>query len=179
MESTSEYMETHYYDSKVIGGADASNHVNFNLFWSDYAQYLVDESKTQFVTENFTTMTSQAIQAFLALCIIDLPFQAASQIHNYQSDESTGQTITAGSNAILFKKEIKEVEVDLKPNFIVTHRYKKANGGDDGEEAIPESFLINTTYQCEIVMTNVSPVKQKFNLLYQIPAGSMPMGKTR
>ena len=46
MESTSEYMETHYYDSKLIGGADASNHVNFNLFWSDYAQFLVDESKT-------------------------------------------------------------------------------------------------------------------------------------
>ena len=63
------------------------------------------------------------------------------------------------SNAILFKKEIKEVEVDLKPNFIVTHRYKKANSGDDEEEAIPDAFLINTTYQCEIVMTNVSPVK--------------------
>ena len=37
MESTSEYMETHYYDSKVIGGADACDHVNYNLFWSDYA----------------------------------------------------------------------------------------------------------------------------------------------
>ena len=61
MESTSEYMETHYYDSKVIGGADACNHVDFNLFWSDYAQFLIDDTKTQFVTENFTSMTGQAI----------------------------------------------------------------------------------------------------------------------
>ena len=28
-------------------------------------------------------------------------------------------------------------------------------------------------------MTNVSTQKQSFNLLYQIPAGSMPVGKTR
>ena len=46
MESTSEYMETHYYNSKLIGGANARNHVEYNLFWSDYAQFLVDESKT-------------------------------------------------------------------------------------------------------------------------------------
>ena len=50
----------------------------------------------------------------MALCILDLPFQAESQIHTYQSDEATGQSITAGSNAIFFKKEIKEVEVQLK-----------------------------------------------------------------
>ena len=87
--------------------------------------------------------------------------------------------ITAGSNAILFKKEIKEVEVQLKQNFIVTHRYMKVKGHVDEDEAIPDAFLINTPYKCEIIMTNVSPVEQKFNLLYQVPAGSMPMGKCR
>jgi hypothetical protein len=77
---------------------------------------------------------------------MDLPFQAASQIHTFQSDESTGQNITAGSNAIFFKKEIKEVEVQLKQNFIVTHRYKKVSGHVEEEEAIPDAFLINTPY---------------------------------
>ena len=61
----------------------------------------------------------------------------------------------------------------------MTHRYKKVTGHVDDEEAIPDAFLINTPYLCEVIMTNVSPGKQKFNLLYQIPAGSMPMGKTR
>ena len=44
MESTSEYMETHYYNSKLIDGANARSHVEYNLFWSDYAQFLVNES---------------------------------------------------------------------------------------------------------------------------------------
>ena len=111
MESTSEYMETHYYNSKLIGGAQAKHHVEFNLFWSDYAQFLVDDSKNEFVTDKFPYMVNNSVQSFLAICIMDLPFQAESQIHNFQSDESTGQAFTAGSNAILFKKEIKEVEV--------------------------------------------------------------------
>ena len=166
MEDTKEYMETHYYNSKLIGGGDAKSHINYNLFWSDYAQFLVDDGDNQFVTENFTEMVNQPIQTFLALCVLDLPFQAKSQIHTYQSDGSTGQNITAGSNAILFKKEIKEVEVHLKSNFIVTHRYRKKSGHSDEEEAIPDAFLINTPYECEVVMTNVSPVEQKFSLLY-------------
>ena len=57
MESTSEYMETHYYNSKLIGGKQAKDHVRYNPFWSDYALFLVDDGKTQFVTENFTSMT--------------------------------------------------------------------------------------------------------------------------
>ena len=46
MESTSEYMETHYYNSKLIGGADAREHIEYNMFWSDYALFLTDDSKT-------------------------------------------------------------------------------------------------------------------------------------
>ncbi len=34
-------------------------------------------------------------------------------------------TVTAGSTLIAFKKEIKEVEVSLKQNFMVTHRYHR------------------------------------------------------
>jgi hypothetical protein len=41
----------------------------------------------------------------------------------------------------------------------VTHRYKKTTGHNDDEEAIPDAFLINTEYLCEVVMTNVSPVE--------------------
>jgi hypothetical protein len=48
----------------------------------------------------------------------------------------------------------------------VTHRYKKVSGHVEDEEAIPDAFLINTPYECEVVMTNVSPVEQKFSLLY-------------
>jgi len=38
---------------------------------------------------------------------------------------------------------------------------------------------MNVPYECEVIMTNVSPFKTDFNLLYQIPIGSMPMKKTK
>ena len=38
MESTGEYMETHYYDSKLKGGLEARNSMPlYNLFWAEYA----------------------------------------------------------------------------------------------------------------------------------------------
>jgi hypothetical protein len=36
-----------------------------------------------------------------------------------------GVDVCAGSNTILFKKEIKEVEISLKNDFMVTHRYHR------------------------------------------------------
>ena len=90
-------------------------------------------------------------------------------------------TITAGSNLIIFKKEIKNVVINLEQDFMVTHRYAREDGqGQSNEdEAIPNEFLINTPYSCEVIMTNVSPNVKEFNLLYQIPVGSMPIYKTK
>jgi hypothetical protein len=107
-----------------------------------------------------------------------------ASVHQYQADESRGVTIVAGSSAIIFKKEIKEVEVEIKQDFMVTHRYSridtygKSNKSDD-DDAIPNEFLLNVPYECEVIMTNVSPISTEFNLLYQIPIGSMPIMKTK
>ena len=38
MESTGEYMETHYYNTKIKGSLEAFKHLPlYNLFWSEYA----------------------------------------------------------------------------------------------------------------------------------------------
>lgn len=54
--------------------------------------------------------------------LLDLPFQDPKH-HKYKSDGKRGIKITAGSNMILFKKEIKEGKVELKNDLIITHRY--------------------------------------------------------
>jgi len=80
-------------------------------------------------------------------------------------------TIVAGSSVIIFKKEIKEVEVDIKQDFMVTHRYRRIDdygqrNRSDDDDAIPQEFLNNVPYECEVIMTNVSPISTEFNLLY-------------
>lgn len=101
--------------------------------------------------------------------MLALPARLAAPQHKRQPDESRGLTITAGSNLIIFKKEIKTVEISLEQDFMVTHRYAREDGNRDAnseEEAVPNEFLINTPYSCEVIMTNVSPNVKEFNLLY-------------
>ena len=119
------------------------------------------------MTTNFTECKTP-IDSFFAGCVLALPARLPAPTHKRQPDESRGLTITAGSNLIIFKKEIKNVEISLEQDFMVTHRYAREDGISESnqEEAVPTEFLINTPYSCEVIMTNVSPNVKEFNLLY-------------
>lgn len=44
---------------------------------------------------------------------------------------------------------------------------------------MPDEFLVNRAYTCEVIVTNVSPVTKNFSILYQIPEGSLPLNMTK
>jgi hypothetical protein len=54
-----------------------------------------------------------------------MPFKCDLSVHQIKSVTANGVDVCAGSNTILFKKEIKEVEISLKNDFMVTHRYHR------------------------------------------------------
>lgn len=58
------------------------------------------------------------------------------------------------SNAIIFKREIKEGECQLKNDLLVIHRYGSLINENQEEEV--EDFIVNYPYKCEVIMTNVS-----------------------
>jgi hypothetical protein len=78
----------------------------------------------------------------------------------------------------LYKKEIQEADIDLKSDLLVIHRYNQP-GQPEEDGGSPEVFFTSTLYECEVILTNISPHAQQFTLLYQIPQGSMPMLKTK
>jgi hypothetical protein len=56
---------------------------------------------------------------------------------------------------------------------MISHRYQSLeNLSDENEE---EYFVTNNPYQCEVIMTNISPKTKEITLLYQIPNGSLPL----
>lgn len=102
-----------------------------NAFIADYAQHLLikpdnNGKRPSFISKRFTDCTGPKI--FLAICLLDLPFEILNSPHEYAADESRGVNIKAGCNMILFKKYIKEVTISLKNNFMVTHRYAREDG---------------------------------------------------
>jgi hypothetical protein len=74
--------------------------------------------------------------------------------------------ITFASNAILFKKEVREAPIELNADILVTHRYDVSGHESTSEQAIPDEFLINKAYRCEVILTNVSPKEHTFSVLF-------------
>jgi len=168
-------METHYYKQTTY--ASSTNLVPVNHFWHDYASYLLNREGKQFLTSNFTRNADNQVSAILTFALLDLPMTEAES-HGYKagSEQEGGRSmeITASGNIILFKKEVKEAPLELTNDILVTHRYITANSHDQ-KQAMPDEFLINQAYTCEVIMTNVSPVHRQFSVLYQIPQGSLPL----
>lgn len=159
IQATGEYMETHYY--KQTSYSQSESIVNVNSFWHDYALHLLNkDEKKQFLTANFTRNADNQVSALLTFALLDLPLTEAES-HGYKagSEQEGGRSmeITAAGNIILFKKEVKEAPLELSNDILVTHRYITANSHDQ-KQAMPDEFLINQAYTCEVIMTNVSPV---------------------
>lgn len=90
----------------------------------------------------------------------------AREPHDFKPDEQRGVTIQAASNLLMFKKEIRPCAVEISRNDImVIHRYNEL-GQSQQESGKPDEFLARTPYECEVVITNVAPKPQSFNLLY-------------
>ena len=163
LEQTSEYMETHYF--KQTDSSQNWNLVQLNQFWCDYAMHQAS-GESCFMSRAFTECAKSARESLLALCVMDLHLEGAPA-HDFKPDDSRGVMITASSNLLLFKKEIRTCALDLARNDImVIHRYRECGQSASQTDGRPEQFLARTAYTCEVVITNVAPKPQSFNLLY-------------
>jgi hypothetical protein len=181
IQTTGEYMESHYFKQRSY--AEASGKVAFSAFWLDYAEYLLQrgDGRKDFLSSNFTRNAENPTSAILTFALLDLPIDEAGS-HGYKPSEvGRGMELTAAGNVILFKKEVREAPLEITNDILVTHRYVPVQGraGEGEQQAIPDEFLVNRAYTCEVIVTNVSPVTKNFSILYQIPEGSLPLNMTK
>ena len=169
-EISTEYSETHYYKNPNILN---SGLVQENAFWVDFAQHIVDKGTYEdFMSSNFILATNGHTQTIGVLSVISLPYTSPRQ--NIKSHGGKGiDIVSAVDNLILFKKEIKEAEAELDNNLLVIHRFFDPNNRNS--EAKIKEFLVNKVYGCETIITNVSTKSQDFQILWQIPGGSLPL----
>ena len=110
--------------------------------------------------EDYTT------SAIFTLALLDLvPLQAdvkRSELYDWKHNSGRGVAIDPKINMLVYSKEVKEVESDLKDNIMVIHWYFDLN--DKYSETKLKEFLINIPYGCEIIMTNISASTQQFSM---------------
>lgn len=171
LEKTGEYMETHYY--KKHSPHKCKDYYHGNDFIVECLKYLIaGDRESPFLTASFTNVSMKFLPFVLAFMDLPLESKASKQLHKFKSDKKRGINITAGSNIVIFKKEIKQGKCAIKNDMMVSHRYQSMNNRSDDEV---EDFIINHPYECEAIMTNVSPKRKQITLLYQIPNGSLPL----
>lgn len=116
-----------------------------------------------------------------ALAVTGLPFEAAS--HSYENIGKKKLQITAGSNLMAFRKEIKQAEENERKEILVAQRcfdpYDRYTTSEDDpnlkiEKNIDE-YVLNKMYGCQVIVTNCSIMGQEFQVLVEVPEGSLPV----
>eukprot|EP00347_Sterkiella_histriomuscorum_P022623 403337784 len=177
LQQTNEYVDTNYF--KQINQTQQATRFMINQFFVDYCEYICSGDQAQgkpFLTSSFIKNADNSASALITFALLDLKFESDS--HIFVTNEGRGLSIQAANNLILFKKEVREAKLEVTNDILVIHRYDKADS-QQSSASMPDEFLTNTAYQCEVIMTNVSPQQKEFSILYQIPQGALPIELTK
>lgn len=168
-----EYIETQYLFSN-------SPYIEFsnNMFWADYCKFITGKTNLkEFNTRNILYSFTSISEFIIAIAVLKLPYSSIT--HDYIQNKDRSLEIKLNSNAILFTKEIVETEYALKENIIVSQMVfdpRLNEDIEDKEDAIKE-YLVNRIYEHKTIVTNITSEKIDFELLIQIPEGSIPVKK--
>ena len=145
IQTTGEYMEMQYFSQKMTPD-DAYSRVSYSWFFCDYAQHILESSSKPFLSANFFDSCSHETGAILIFALLDLPLRPSEDDHQMKMQDRALE-ITAGTNAIIFTKEVKEAPIELSSDILVTHRYVAVSDRDlEQERSIPDEFLVNKAY---------------------------------
>ena len=169
MDKPHEYCEMHYYASVPMKRRDL---ITDNKFWLDLANHIHEtKSFDEFMSGNFFMTSKNASEIILSCAFLDLPFTTNN--HKISTAKDKGLKIKFDSNAMLFKKQIKKATAKIGTKMHAIHRYFLA--GSEHDDTPISAFLTHQIYGCEVIVTNVSSKKQNYQLLWQIPEGSLPL----
>ena len=166
---TKEYKETHYYRRAYGGMASISQ----NMFLADFATHTVENPTKPFLSANFTSCSIGLSSILSAAALLEVPFQGGE--HGYKSVGERSHEIKAASNFVIFKKAVRQSPAKIQTSLLLGQRYLEANraGGEDFEV---QEFLPRKVYRGQAVITNISSKSMEFNVLVQVPQGSLPVG---
>ncbi|KAL4440764.1 hypothetical protein ABPG74_013745 [Tetrahymena malaccensis] len=180
IETTKEYCERHYYSQKEL--KPQTSLVPVNNFWIDLAKHIITHGQEKpFLTSNFIYCASNHTQMITSLAFLALPFE--SQSHNYEPYEGKGIKITMKSNCIIFAKQIKEGQAQLREDILITQKFFDPNdryvfsdeNPDDKYEKQITEYVVDKRYGCQVIVTNCSAARHELQVFVEIPSGSIPV----
>ena len=177
MKVTKEYREIGYYFQRKD---QASYKVQANLFWVDLARHLLSRSTEPFMSENFIYVDNQHLPFVVAF--FGLPEQPAQP--SFTSEGSDTFIELKGGNSLLFLKHLKERDpvpdnsqtiLSAQKWFDRDERFEYNLESGQQEEKHIDYFIKGKIYGSQVVVTNVSSVEQKIQIITEVPRGAIPV----
>ena len=114
-------MEFHFKDPLFLENIGYP----YCLIFRDFLSHLLTSNGNKpFISSSFIFWEENI--SYIGFSLLDLPLSISTldkYPHQIDSDGNRGMIIKAGSEAILFKKEIKEGQYKIKKDLIITHKY--------------------------------------------------------
>ena len=179
-ERTQEWAESNYY--RLLIAQQTAALVPVNRFWADYAAW---DGTQPFVSAHLAEAAGSFTEMVLALAALDLPFPSQVKAGKVERKENT-VTLTPAGKGILFHQEIRAAEPDKEAAKLLVSQnfYRQGDrfieqAGEKMDKFVTGEFLTGVVYGCQVVVTNPSSSRQKLEMLFQIPAGAVPVLATQ
>jgi len=177
---TKVWAEQQYY--RLPLEAQTAGLVPMNRFWRDFAVW---DGKGGFLSTHVADAAGTISEMVLALAVLDLPFPGEFKAGKVDTKDNV-LSLTPASRLLLFHQDILPAEPDnagakllVSQNFYREGDRYLEQAGEKTDKFITAEFLTGAVYGCQVVVTNPSSSRQRLDVLFQIPAGALPVKGTR
>jgi len=179
LDTTLEYQDAGYYNLPTT--SQRSTLIPHTRFWNDFALFMLDPSKKAdgFLSSWFMMVNSNLNELLCALAVLGIPLQAGEP---KRIQDGAKVRVLAKVPVILFVRELVETEIrtsaiSVSMNYFDHSERMHIVDGESVDKFIFKNFKTNKVYGSRVVITNVSSVDQRVEILCQIPQGSISCGQ--
>jgi hypothetical protein len=175
---TKEFAESDYL--RVRRSAAVADLVRVSGFWVDFATWIEGGMKGAFLSGRFMEAARSGNELLLALAFLDLPF--TSEGVRFERDGAALEVASDSPALVLHRQVQLMTEGGSGPGrALVTQNFFRADdrhrdeAGEQIEKFVEGDFVRGVVYGASVVLGNPTGGVLKGDLLWQVPAGAIPL----
>ncbi len=175
---TKEFAESDYL--RVRRSAAVPDLVRVSGFWVDFANWIEGGMKGAFLSGHFTEAARSGNEVLLALAFLDLPF--TSEGARFERNGAALE-VASDSPALVLHRQVQLMREGgsgdgralVTQNFFRADDRHRDEAGERIEKFVEGDFVRGVVYGASVVLGNPTGGVLKGDLLWQVPAGAIPL----
>ena len=177
LDTTKQWAEGQWDRVRTVGNLRPADLIKVSPFWSDLAEMNLQEVT---VSHNILRPVGGRHDALVALAMCGLPLAAG----NIGLPTDRDKAYLPEHEVAVVTKQLKRLDVDDEPSkILIGQRFEKIDASESKRtkqrSGALKEFMIGVGYHGHIVVSNPSMEQKTVEIFWQVPEGSLPLGKNR